>query len=319
MQLLVPVSYFFNTPRSEIWQLDVVSGSKLLVCTLGGSERDVRGKGITGLGWLDDQFLIACDFNRLLKIDRGSLSIVEAYEDDELNDLHSVSACENFIYLANSGRDSIDVFNHQFKLLDRIDGLTDEELNKRITGDYVVNGGYFDSSGSGLPFHCRKVPDKWHFNYVFRAPKQLNDKIIVTSFTSRNLLDAHTLDPVSLNLPVQPHDGVVSSGCVWITTVSGQVYRASLKIPLDFEMAVDLFKVAPYQGWCRGLLISEGFMYIGITAIYEKSSRTSWLNSAIEDTRSGIYQLKMDTMEIVAFHDFSSADGSRIFTMIADR
>jgi len=319
MKLLVPISYFFNTPRSEIWSLDTASGNKKLLCTLDTSNRDVRGKGITGLAWLDEQRIVACDFNRMFKIDRESLSIVDTYEDDELNDLHSLSVDQDSIYLANSGRDSIDVFDHRFKLLERIDGLDNEEWKKRKVGDYEVDSSYFDSPDSGLPFHCRRVPDKWHLNHVFRVSGNLGGKIIATSFSTRSLLDAHTLEAVSSTLPIQPHDGIVDGDYLWVTTVSGQIYRSRLSIPFEFEMVIDLFKVAPYQGWCRGLLISGGFMFIGITSIYEKKKRTSWLNCEIGDTRSGIYQLSMETMDIVAFHDFSSTDGGRIFTMIVDR
>lgn len=316
---MVPVSYFFGVPRSEIWQIDTSAGSKALLFTLATTGSEVRGKGITGLTWLDDLHLVACDFNRLLKLDRKTFSIDKAYEDEELNDLHSLSIDENNIHLANAGRDSIDVFNHQLELLERIDCLSSDEWQKRKAGDYTISGSYFDSLGCGLPFHRRRVPDKWHFNHVIKTPKSLGDKVVATSFTARCLLDVQTLEPVSSSLPTQPHDGFLHGDFLWITTVSGQIHRAPLKIPFEFEMVCDLFNIAPYQGWCRGLLIAEGSMFVGITSIYEASRRTDWLNSAIEDTRSGIYQLSMSSMEVEAFYDFSSTDGSRIFTMIEDR
>jgi len=319
MNLIVPVSYYFGTPRSEIWQLDTSTGNKKLLHSLPDSGREVRGKGITGLAWLDDLHLVACDFNRLFKLDKNTLSIVSKYEDDELNDLHSLNTDQEFIHVANAGRDSIDVFNHQLQLMERIDCLGSDEWRKRKAGDYSVSGSYFDSPGCGLPFHRRRVPDKWHFNHVFRAPGHLGGQVIATSFASRSLLDAHSLKPVSSTLPIQPHDGFVYEEAIWVTTVSGQIYRAPFKMPFDFEMVFDLFKIAPHQGWCRGFLIAEGSMFVGLTSIYEVSTRTDWLSCPIEETRSGIYQLNMGTMEVEAFHDFSSTNGSRIFTMIADR
>jgi len=318
MKLIIPVSYFFGDVRSELWSLNTETGRKDKLLTLGDSGREVRGKGITGLAILDDEYLIACDFNRLIKIDRNTLNIVNTYEDKEFNDLHSLSVNNRRIYIANTGRDSIDVFTEQLEMLHRIDGLTNDEWQKRISGDYVVDGEYFDSTGLNISFHSRRGPDKWHFNHVFKAPESLGGQTIATSFTARCLLDVNTLSPVSSILPKQPHDGFLYDGFIWVTTVSGQIYRAPLHFPFEFEMVLDLFKLAPYQGWCRGLLIVDGVMFVGLTSIFELSMRTNWLDCPIEETRSGIYQLKMDSMDVECFHDFSSEDGSRIFTMIED-
>lgn len=319
MNLIVPVSYFFGAPRSDIWQLDTETGIKKLLQTLPASEREVRGKGITGLAWLDNRYLIACDFNRLLKLDRNSLEIVTDYEDQEFNDLHSLNVDKGHIYVANTGRDSIDIFNHQLQLQQRIDCLNTDEWQKRCSGDYVVSGNYFDSSDCTLAFNQRKVPDKWHLNHVFKAPECLGGQVVATSFSARRLLDVTSMQPVSSNFPSQPHDGFIYKEGLWVSTVCGKIYRAPLQIPFHFEMVCDLFQIAPHQGWCRGLLIADGLMFIGITSIYEATKRTNWLSGSLEETRSGIYQLSMETMEIEAFYDFSSTKGSRIFTMIPDR
>lgn len=319
MNLIVPVSYFFGSPCSEIWQLDTSTGNKKLLLTLPVSEREVRGKGITGLTWLDDNSLVACDFNRLLKLDKKRLKVLTVYEDQELNDLHSLNTDQDFVYVANTGRDSIDVYNHKLELQERIDCLSRDEWQNRATGNYSTSGSYFDSSDCGIPFHRRRVPDKWHFNHVFKVPNHLGGQLIATSFATRSLLDVNSLQPVSSTFPAKPHDGVAYEGGLWVTTVSGQIYRAPFKIPFQFVLVFDLFEIATHQGWCRGLLIAEGSMFIGITSIYEATTRTDWLSCPIEDTRSGIYQLNIDTMEIEAFHDFSSTNGTRIFTMIKDR
>jgi hypothetical protein len=318
MKLIIPVSYFFGEPRSELWSLNTDTGKKEKLHTLGDSDRAVSGKGITGLAKLDDDYLVACDFNRLIKIDRNTLKVVNSHEDEEFNDLHSLSVSHGRIYIANTGRDSIDVFNEQLEMLERIDSLVSDEWQKRSSGDYTVNGSYFDSTELGIPFYRRIGPDKWHLNHVFKTPKSLGGQTIATSFTARCLLDINTLQPVSSTFPTQPHDGFIYGDFLWITTVSGQIYKAPLSFPFEFKLVLDIFKVAPYQGWCRGLLIVEGVMFIGITSIFESSTRTNWLGCPIDETRSGIYQLKMDTMKIDTFHDFSSEDGSRIFTIIED-
>lgn len=319
MNLIVPVSYFFNAPRSEIWHLDTLTGRKEKVVTLEKTGREVRGKGITGLAWLDHSNLVACDFNRLFKLNSKSYKLEDSFEDCEFNDLHSLSVSNGYVYVANTGRDSIDVFNSNLELIERIDCLTDQELAKRKAGDYYVTGSYFDEPKASLPFHKRRVPDRWHFNHVFKSTSYFDDKVIATCFSERCLVDVHTLQQISSALPIQPHDGVLYKDYLWVTTVSGQIYRALKQIPFKFELVLDLFTKAAYQGWCRGLYIEDNVMYIGITAIYEVGHRTRWLDVAIDETRSGIYKVNLVTSEIEEFYDFSSVDGARIFTMIADK
>ena len=319
MKLLVPVSYFFGSPRSEIWQLDTTNNGKKLLTTLLNTERDVRGKGITGLSWLDDVHLVACDFNRILKLDRQTWTTIQTVADDEFNDLHHLTTCQNQIYLANTGRDCIDVLDEKLCLIRRIDGLKKNEWQQRKNGEYKVDGPYFDAPGSDLSFHCRRGPDKWHFNHVFKAQGFLENRILATSFGVKAIIDAVSLEVVSSNLPRQPHDGFVHGEHLWVTTVSGQIYRAPLKLPLTFEQVFDLFASAPHQGWCRGLYLSGNKLFAGITAIYEKSKRTNWLKGGIENTRSGIYEVDLASRQIEAFHDFTTEDGSRIFSFVPDR
>lgn len=319
MNLIIPVSYFFGNPRSEIWAINVHKGDKTLLKTLPDSDKQVSGKGITGIAWLNDNQLVACDFNRLFKIDRQGLKITTICEDPELNDLHSLHVDQGLIYVANTGRDSIDIFNYQLELQKRIDCLPSDEWKERNAGNYSISGSYYDSPDGSIPFNCRIVPDKWHFNHVFKTPEHLDGRVIATSFSTRSLLDVNSLKSVSSTFNTQPHDGFVYEDELWVTTVSGQICKAPFKVPYDFEMVVDLFKIAPHKGWCRGLLIASGSIFIGITRIYQTSKRTDWLNCSVEGTRSGVYQLSMNTLEIEAFYDFSSKEGARIFTMIADR
>lgn len=319
MNLFIPVSYFFGIPQSEIWQLNIITGEKKLLRVLPSSGKEVLGKGITGLCWLDNQNLIACDFNRIFTLDRKNLKIIRSKESAEFNDLHSLQSDKDYIYVANTGRDSIDIFNHELELQQRLACISLDDWEKRKAGDYDASGNYYNSVDCKLAFNQRKVPDKWHLNHVFRAPDNIGGQVIATSFSARRLLDVVSMKPVSSTFPSQPHDGLIYKGELWVSTVSGKIYRSSLKIPFVFEMVFDLFQVASYEGWCRGLLIVDDIMFIGITGIHEVSKRTSWLNDCVDKTRSGIYQISMPYMEIKAFHDFSSSMGSRIFTIVADK
>ena len=318
MKLLIPVSYFFGTPRSEVWQLDIQSGQRRCLYTLASSTRDVPGKGITGLTWLNNTQLLACDFNRLLLLNRADGKIIQEYTDDQFNDLHHVYVQGKLIYVANTGRDSIDVLDHQLALVERLDGLSADDWTLRRHGNNAVHGTYYDRPDSGLPFYKRKVPDTWHFNHVLCDPHVAEGRIVATSFKRKQLVDAKTLEPLSGVLPDAPHDGLIANDAIWITTVTGKVYRSPLTLPFTFECVLDLFAQAPKKGWCRGLLINKSTLYIGITSIYEKSSRTAWLDCPIDETASGIYCVNLKTLIIKDFHDFTTAEGSRIFSILGD-
>ena len=313
------MSYFFGTPRSEVWQLDTQSGQRQCLYTLASSTHDVPGKGVTGLTWLNNTQLLACDFNRLLLLNRADGKIIQEYIDDQFNDLHHVYVEGGLIYIANTGRDSIDVLDHQFQWVERHDGLSAAEWALRSHGNNVVRGTYYDPPDSGLPFYKRKVPDTWHFNHVVCDSHVPDGRIIATSFNRKQLIDAKTLEALSDALPDAPHDGLIENDAIWITTVTGKVYRSPLILPFIFECVLDLFALAPTKGWCRGLLISKNTLYIGITSIYEKSSRTAWLDCPLDETASGIYCVNLTTLTITDFHDFTTDQGSRIFCILGDR
>jgi hypothetical protein len=317
MKLLIPISYFFGMPRSEIWELDTHTDQRNCIIALPMSPHPVSGKGITGLCWLDDEHLVACDFNRVLLIDRTSSQITKEYFDTSLNDLHSVSLGTDSILLANTGRDSIVKLDFQLRPAEEFDGLSKDDWVARRQGLQSKHGSYYETDSAALPFHQRKIQDQWHLNHVLQN-SALENRIIATSFTKRCLIDVQTWKSVSNQLEFNPHDGVIDGGFIWITTVNGDLFRSSLALPLNFKLVISLFKYAPFQGWCRGLLITADAIYVGITQLYEKNSRTSWLTECIEKTRSGIYRLSKDTFDIEQFYDFTQSDGTRIFSLLAD-
>jgi len=319
VKLLIPISSFFGAPKSELWLLDTETKEQRLLTRLPSSGQEVVGKGFTSIAWVNNRHLVGCDFNRVFILDRALCELVNIRQDEQYNDLHHVSVEGQTIYLANTGRDCVDILDHQLRPVGRLDFLSNMEVSSRVKGHYSTEGDYYDNETSLIKFNLRKVPDKLHLNHVIRAGEQLGNRIIATSFKQQHLLDAVTQKPVSNDLPYQPHDGFIYDKFIWITTVSGQIYRAALSIPLRFELFFDLFLFSEFKGWCRGLLVTDDALYVGITAIHKQSSRTSWLNSSIEDTRTGIYRIDLRSLSIDSFYDFSDPCGNRIFSIIGDQ
>lgn len=317
MKLLIPISYFFGKPTSELWQLDTKTHEQKLLTKLPASSLDVKGKGFTGIAWINNHQLVGCDFNRVFIIDRISCKQTNIIHDDQYNDLHHVSVSGSDIYIANTGRDTVEVLDHNLQTKARINLISDSQILQRINGQCCVDDEYYDESS--IEFCSRKVADTWHINHIIRANWQLDEKLIATSFKNMCMIDAITREQISNTFPEQPHDGFIDNEYMWATSVCGKVYRSILSFPLDFELMFDLFKDSKFKGWCRGLLITEKSLFIGITAIYKESHRTSWLNCPIESTRTGIYRVDIESLTIDDFYDFSHPNGSRIFTIIKDQ
>ena len=110
-------------------------------------------------------------------------------------------------------------------------------------------------------------PHSAHPNYVF----QLNDEIWVTRARQR---DAICLTNPARRIPIdleQPHDGIVSNGSVYYTTVDGHVVIADFASGRQ-ERIVDLNEISGNGGgslgWCRGLkLLDDGRLIVGFSRL----------------------------------------------------
>lgn len=317
MNLLVPVSYFCGAPRSEIWRIDCDKGISERWLTLPNSGREVRGKGITGLQRLNALTWVGCDFNRVFTLDsHGKLRNIR--EATDANDLHQLSVSDGLVYLANAGRDAVDILNSDLELVARHDGLNAQEWYDRLHGKYQIDSNYYDPPDSALPFFQRRVPDKWHFNHVVKLPRQFGGNIAATCFAQKALYDAVALQPISNALPHSPHDGAIHANKLWLTTVDGGLYAACPAMPLYFNKVLDLFSIIPYHGWCRGLLFTQSKLFVGITAVNHDNARADWLRVPPSHTRSGVCQLNASTYEFENFYDFTCAAGARIFSMVEE-
>ncbi|MBA5249940.1 MAG: hypothetical protein FE834_10515 [Gammaproteobacteria bacterium] len=319
MNILIPISHFSDEPRSEIWQINTVSKEKKLLTTLPKSTRPTLNSGITGMSWLNEKQLVACDFNRIFIINSIDWSIAKQniLLDNELNDLHSIYVSDNKIYITNTGRDTLDIYNSNLVLIERYSALSDQELTDRKNYNYALseNDSFYTPKGSPLPFYQRKVVDKYHFNHL-TIIKQLNGLLVATCFAKKCLLNGRTLEVISNTLPHEPHDGVIYKDYLWITTINGNLYKAKIELPFKFELVVELFKKAPCQGWCRGLMIDKDYAYIAITQINKQYSKTRWLTQSIDETCAGVYKFNLKTNAVEDFYDLSHQDKTKIFIIV---
>lgn len=313
MSLVVPVSYFAGRPRSELWRLDASTGEYSRWKTLLDSPHPVHGKGVTGMIRLPTGGYALCDFNRvLLMSEEGEITATRSRRD--MNDLHSISVVRDGLLLSNTGRDSIDWLDFGLSLRRRWDGLSRAEWHSRWAGADIPNEPYYDALGGAAAFRQRRVKDRYHFNQALLLP---DGRVVANSLSRRCFIDLERFCAVSESLSEPSHDGVLRDGELWITSVSGTVYRAALGGELRFQPALDLFSLVPHHGWCRGLCFEGAWLFVGVTVIQQASARTAWLRQPVTETRSGVYQIDPARMSVERFFDLSHPHGARIFSLVS--
>lgn len=311
MKLLVPVSYFRGSARSELWRLDTEQQSVEFWRRLPDSTIAVRGKGVTGICPYPTGGYTLCDFNRVLQLDTDG-HLVKQVSREDFNDLHAITPINDGFLLANTGRDQVERLNLDFSLREHFDALDVAEAQARLSGEGVEACGYYDGLDEDLAFCRRRLADKFHLNHVLVLP---DGRTVASSLTERCYLDVLSFKPISNRLQYPPHDGLLHQGCLWITTVNGELLVAGLAPILNFQSVFDLRALMPWQGWCRGLYIQDERLFVAITAIDSLNRRTEWLTVSPDQTRSGVVEICLETLQLVHFYDLSHEHGARVFGM----
>lgn len=180
------------------------------------------------------------------------------------NDLHHARPSpEGNILVANAGLEMVLEISHEGELVRAWDVLGAEPwANISNAIDYRRT--------STKPHHA-------HPNYVFC----IDAEIWATRFHQG---DALCLTDPRKRIPISTeriHDGVVHDGFVYFTTVNGQVVIANPRT-LRVEEVIDLNEMhepGVLLGWCRGLKIHEGHIWVGFSRIRPTKFRenVSWV------------------------------------------
>ena len=124
-------------------------------------------------------------------------------------------------------------------------------------------------------------PHQGHPNYVF----ELGEDMWVTRCTfddAVNLYDVSERIDIGRGRDISAHDGIVSDGHVYFTTVDGGISIADTNSKRVIE-EVDLKKVEStptMRGWCRGLMFSDEHAFVGFSRIRKTrdSRKVRWVN-----------------------------------------
>jgi hypothetical protein len=203
-----------------------------------------------------------------------------------------------------------------------LDQMVEISLDGEVRREWSVVGedtwSRFDRSVDYRTLASTK-PHTAHPNYSFTA----GEDIWVTRFEQR---DAICLTQPGKRIHIgleRMHDGVVDGEWVYFTTVDGKVAVASLET-LQVEEIIDLNEIPPtgdLLGWCRGLLIDDGKVWIGFTRLRATKIRenVSWITKGfkrIRPARISCYDLR--ARSLVANVELEEHGCNTVFSILPD-
>lgn len=317
-KIIVPVSYFNGEPQSNLFVINTFTKEiKTIFTNKPEINYRVKGKGFTQIyhSPKNERFYIA-DFNQIHIFNSSTFKLIKSFSLNNMNDLHSIKVENEYVVIANTGMDCVDIFDLEGQFIKSISLLNFEDAQKRFLGVGIKEekDNYYDND-INKPFHQRIVRDTFHINNC----SIIDNRLIATSFIKKSLIDLSLFKEICPPLNSHIHDCLLFDDKIWITSVDGKIYfrEKDLTKYLPFKEYVDLFKIGNFFGWCRGLFISDDFFYIGITQINSEISQKRWnTNISIEKTKTGIIKLNFKLKQIVDFYDLSDNNISRIFGFV---
>lgn len=339
MEFIVPISYFENFGQSQLIKLNLSTGEINILLEYTPPKKLITDrKGITRIDYhIKRKLFFISDYNSVLLIDPSDWEIIAIWHSPDMNDLHDIKIYNNKVYIVNTGNESIDIYSDNGKFIGshsfhshwinkkRLEGLhiKEEALehNKNILwpSDFIEMkservDNYYDHPDSTLPFYQKKVKDCYHLNHISLVN---NKQLLVTMFMQKQIIDLFTWDVVISNLPSHPHDGFVHKNEFWITCVNGDIYSYAIvdgKVTNQLLYHYDIFAITGHTGWCRGLWVTENYLFIGLTQIQEgKMSESRWSGYPVNKTETSILWFDRKKESLLSYIDLTDKRGSKIF------
>lgn len=326
MKILASLGDFADEGAGRIVEIDLATRGAREVLRWTPPERlRVRGKGFTGMAWSGtsgESPLLVCSHSSVVRVDARTWTVTGVLHDASMNDLHHVAVHDGRILVANTGADRIDTFDLDGRFLGGWDlapawvgaarhagtNPTRDSWKAALAPGWSgaspalvhepVEGGYYDNTGSEVPFHTRKVRDFVHPNHV----AVVEGRVFVTRFQDRAVQDLGDWSLVIPETPGFPHDGVVDGDRFWITCTNGDVVAYAVERGRVTERIVEranVFEQTGHTGWCRGLLVTPALLVVGLTAI-EKMPRYRWCDRPFDKTETAVVAIDRKRGDLVA-------------------
>jgi hypothetical protein len=289
------------------------------------------GKGFTGLAWLGipgKSDLVACGHAALCRIDPATWTVTGVLHQPCMNDLHHVAVHEGRLLVTNTGLDRVEVFEASgqfvggwdlspaFIAAQRLRGCNPSrtswaralrrgwELESGVLDDEPFSGDLEQLASSSLPFPTRKTRHFVHPNHI----TLLDGRPLVTRFIDRSIQDFADWSLPIPETPGHPHDGELFGGCFWITCTTGLIVAFAIengRLTSHEVQRIDLPQRTGRSGWCRGLIVTDRLIVVGLTAV-QYMPPFGWHDSDLRKTETSILAIDRHTLKVVARVDFQN-------------
>jgi hypothetical protein len=326
MNLIATLGDFEDDGKGKLLKVDLESEKAQEILTYNPPDNfKVPGKGFTGACWLnknDKKDLLICGFSAFYHFETKYWNLKGIYHSPCFNDLHHISVNDNYIYIANTGFDRIEVLDTNFKYIGgynlepiwmsfkRYSGTNPTKISwenafkiqsNGKTIEIVDNGPpkdqYYSSNQNFTQFHQKKLTDFIHPNHI----SFLNDNILITRFNDCSIQNLKDWKIIIKDIPGHPHDGKVYENIFWITCTNGLIigYEIENGIPgHNIIEKINIFDYTKHTGWLRGLLIKDDVIIVGLTKI-TRMPRYRWCELPFENTETSILAIDYESKKLL--------------------
>ena len=342
LKFLVTGGYFDASGEGVVWHVDLErERAELFLRWTPPEHLHVPRKGFAGGCRASDGHLYVAAHCAIVRIDPSRAEVSGVLHQPSFNDLHHIAESAGRLYAANTGLGTVDIHelggrfigshallptwvNHR-RMAGQDPSRWDELLDTRWSGEAQAQwptaqaeDGYHDLGPHRAlaPFARLKIPDHLHPNHVCPTSKQT----LVTCLYDGTVRDLRTFETV-LTLPgAHPHDGFVSAGSFWMTSIDGLVHAAPMKDGLaagEAEVRLRVFDTG-HAGWCRGLWTDGRLLAVGLTEIRRgHMPRYRWADREPEGTETALLLLELPHGRLLARVDLTdSGRHSKLYSIL---
>jgi hypothetical protein len=246
----------------------------------------------TGLCEFEGRYFVTT-FNEVLVIEKQTRRLIEVYSQPSFNDLHCCLAYEKGQVIANTGMDCIEIFDRDWKQVDRV----------RFEDARDIDGRDWRQVPTTKPHVC-------HVNWVF----MLRGELWCTRYVNRDAVKVY--DP-TVRMKIDhglPHDGFVQNGNVFFTTANGRIasHKATGFHEQHLLLQLEDILCSKQFGWVRGLYYDEEHFFIGNTRLRQTTSREvlNWIQSKPPNySNSAVLQIRAKDKRLVSIMELPQPHG----------
>jgi len=130
----------------------------------------------------------------------------------------------------------------------------------------------------------------------------LGERPLVTRFLDRSIQDLADWSLSIPETPGHPHDGEIDGDCLWITCTTGLIVGYAIRngrLTSQEVERIDIRERTGCSGWCRGLVVTDRFFIVTVTAI-QYMPPFGWSEPDFSQTETSVLAIDRRTLKLAA-------------------